>query len=336
MGEEVLFDVATLPGTAIVVLSRERALNCLTEPMVRAIAAKLVEWATDASVRRVVVVGAGPKAFCAGGDIKRMAVAAHSGDLSGCNAFFAAEYALDEAFGRFEAETGKTIVALVGARICMGGGVGVSVHGRCVVVSPGARFAMPETAIGFCPDVGATYWLAAAPGRMGEYLATTGATFGAADAVWLGWAAVSTKQCSGTTQEAVELGRIADADHAGDTRAAVAAMFPADAEGEAPLAILAAGIDRIFALPSVGEIEAALAAEPAEWAAHALGVLGGRSALSKRAALRMVRQARDEAMDVEACLRMEHGVGSHIIQEPDFYEGVRVSTLRAELPACCY
>ena len=75
---------------------------------------------------------------------------------------------MNGAFGRFEAETGKPIVALVGPRICMGGGVGVSVNARRTVVSPGARFAMPETAIGFCPDVGATHWLAAAPGRAGE------------------------------------------------------------------------------------------------------------------------------------------------------------------------
>ena len=109
--EQILFDDTTQPGTGIVVLARERALNCLTTHMVTALAARLRAWAADGAVRRVVLVGAGPKAFCAGGDIKAIAVAAHAGDLATCNAFFTAECGATALEGGRAAPTADTSTA---------------------------------------------------------------------------------------------------------------------------------------------------------------------------------------------------------------------------------
>ena len=166
-----------------IVLNRPKALNALDIGMIRACTVALRKWQDDPHIHAVVIEGAGDRAFCAGGDIR--AVRQHHlenrPDLA--EAFFSEEYALNYLIATYP----KPYIALVDG-ICMGGGIGVSVHGAYRVASENAVFAMPETAIGFLPDIGATYFLPRLPGRLGLYLALTGTRMVGADAVHAGFA----------------------------------------------------------------------------------------------------------------------------------------------------
>ena len=164
-------------------LNRPRVLNTLTLDMVRTFAGTLEDFRDDPHVHAVVVEGAGDRAFCAGGDIRALRDGQLSGDRSGVEAFFREEYALNLMISAYP----KPYVALIDG-ICMGGGIGVSVHGPYRVATEHAMFAMPETAIGFFPDIGGTFFLPRLPGQLGVYLGLTGLRTTGADAVHAGFA----------------------------------------------------------------------------------------------------------------------------------------------------
>ncbi|MBV9248372.1 MAG: enoyl-CoA hydratase/isomerase family protein, partial [Acetobacteraceae bacterium] len=165
-----------------ILLNRPQTLNALDLPMIHAITAALREWQDEPHVHVVVIEGAGERAFCAGGDIRALRQHHLEGDHGPIEAFFTHEYALNQMIGTYP----KPYVALIDG-ICMGGGIGVSVHAPYRVATEHAMFAMPETAIGFLPDIGATYFLPRLPGRIGFYLGLTGARVIGADAVHAGF-----------------------------------------------------------------------------------------------------------------------------------------------------
>ena len=166
-----------------ILMNRPKALNALDIGMIRGIATALEQWRNDPHVHAVVIEGAGERAFCAGGDIIAVRQASMERRHQDVEAFFAEEYALNAEIAAYP----KPYIALIDG-ICMGGGIGVSVHGAYRVASEHAMFAMPETAIGFFPDVGASYFLPRLPGSIGMYLALTGARVLGADAVHSGLA----------------------------------------------------------------------------------------------------------------------------------------------------
>ncbi|MFD4242379.1 enoyl-CoA hydratase/isomerase family protein [Streptomyces sp. NPDC058525] len=167
---------------AYVTLNRPKALNALTHPMVLRIDQALAAWRDDPSVETVVIDGAGERGLCAGGDIRAIHEDARTGGTASAD-FWRDEYRLNARIARYP----KPYVALMDG-IVMGGGVGVSAHGTVRIVTERTRVAMPETGIGFVPDVGGTYLLALAPGELGTHLALTGAAVGAADALLCGLA----------------------------------------------------------------------------------------------------------------------------------------------------
>lgn len=181
--DEVLFERR---GTlAHIVLNRPRALNALTHGMVLAIAAKLEEWAHDERVRTVLLTGAGDRGLCAGGDIVAMYRDATGGDGSAAERFWRDEYAMDARIAAYP----KPFVAIMDG-VVLGGGVGVSAHAAHRVVTERSTVGMPETTIGYIPDVGGTWLLARAPGELGTYLALSGTSVGPGDAIALGLADV--------------------------------------------------------------------------------------------------------------------------------------------------
>ncbi|NTU59753.1 MAG: enoyl-CoA hydratase/isomerase family protein, partial [Deltaproteobacteria bacterium] len=169
---EILFDLRG--ASAVATLNRPAALNSLTLGMIRGLAERLPDWAADPAVRVLVLRGAGERAFCAGGDVVALWRAALAGDPILTDAFFREEYRLDRDLARFP----KPQVSLWDG-VVMGGGVGLSIYGSHRVVTERTVFAMPETAIGFFCDVGASWFLPRLPGRLGLYLALTGARLGA-------------------------------------------------------------------------------------------------------------------------------------------------------------
>ncbi|HLJ21114.1 MAG TPA: enoyl-CoA hydratase/isomerase family protein, partial [Stellaceae bacterium] len=247
----------------IVTLNRPKALNTLSLAMYRVMDPKLLEWGRDPSVRAILVRGAGDRAFCAGGDVRAIYDArAHPQDRPGDYKadFFREEYRLIERVHRFP----KPYVALMDG-IAMGGGMGVSVNGSHRVATERSLCAMPEVHIGLFPDVGATRYLNRCPGRIGLYLALTGARIKAADMIYAGFAThyVRHEQVAALTEALA-----ATAWRAGEERAqvdAVLARFHESAR-DPPLATLRPQIDRCFGGGSVEMILDALAKERTDWA----------------------------------------------------------------------
>lgn len=158
-----------------ITFTREKTLNALSRNMAQAIHAALQDWRDDPDVALVVIDAEGERAFCAGGDIAAVWRAAIAGDHSVGRRFFADEYRMNAAIADFP----KPIVAFMQGFV-MGGGVGVGGHASHRIVGDSTQIAMPEAGIGLIPDVGGSWLLSRAPGRIGEYLALTGARIGAA------------------------------------------------------------------------------------------------------------------------------------------------------------
>ncbi len=286
-------------------MNRPKALNAIDLPMIRAMTRILLQWRDDPSVQLVIVEGAGDRAFCAGGDIVELRANAMAGRTDAVEAFFSEEYELNKLIAAYP----KPYVALIDG-VCMGGGIGVSIHGPYRVASEHAMFAMPETIIGFFPDIGGSYFLPRLPGELGAYLGLTGARVRGADAVRAGFATHYVPRA-----RLAELSTALAADGAG-ALGAFAETLPAGT-----LAGERAAIDRCFAGDCVPAIAARLAAEGSAWAAAALKLL---SQVSPSACVWSLRALRAGAgMDLAACLAMELRMTRVITRHPDFIEGVR-------------
>jgi enoyl-CoA hydratase len=288
-----------------VLLNRPRVLNTLTLDMVRAFTRALEDFRDDPHVHAVVVEGAGDRAFCAGGDIRALRDGHLAGDRLAIEAFFREEYDLNSMISTYP----KPYVALIDG-ICMGGGIGVSVHGPYRVATELAMFAMPETAIGFFPDIGGTFFLPRLPGQLGVYLGLTGLRTTGANAVHAGFAThfTSHEKLPALSAALAEIG------------VAALARF---AEPLPPwsLAPHVAAIDHCFGADTVGEIAARLAAEPDGWAEAALKTLRTVSPTALAFTLEAFRRGANltlkDALDAE--LRLTRTTMAY----PDFAEGVR-------------
>ncbi|MEP7295928.1 MAG: enoyl-CoA hydratase/isomerase family protein [Burkholderiales bacterium] len=182
-------DTERIGRAGLITLNRPAALNALTLPMIRQLRAAFDAHVTDPAVQVIVLRSASPKAFCAGGDMRRIRELSLAGQFDEIASFFTEEYALDLAI----AECPKPYVSLIDG-IAMGGGLGLSVHGRHRVATEHAQMAMPETAIGFIPDVGASHFLSKLEPAIGMWLALTGARVKADEAVAIGLATQLTRR----------------------------------------------------------------------------------------------------------------------------------------------
>ncbi|MGX1305968.1 enoyl-CoA hydratase [Amorphus suaedae] len=306
MSDEVVFE--RHGHTGLVILNRPKALNALTHEMVRAMYATLNEWANDPLLRQVIVTAAGDRAFCAGGDIRYIWGTGRERHAEAVS-FFRDEYRLNVLIKRFP----KPYIALIDG-ICMGGGVGVSVHGSHRVATERTVFAMPETGIGFFPDVGGSYILSRMPAHSGMYAGLTAARLGQADCLWAGLATHAVESASlGGIKERLLAGAELEKTLA---EASVALEL-------SPLQELESEIAHFFAKPSLEEILTALAGADAgmSWARETLRTLRERAPSSLAITFNEIRLARD--LSFEECMAMEYRIVSRILQHDDFYEGVR-------------
>jgi enoyl-CoA hydratase len=304
---EILFEVRGRAG--IITLNRPKALNALTLGMVRQLHPRLVAWANDAAIDRVVIRAAGEKAFCAGGDIRQLHDWGRARDGRALD-FYREEYRLNAYIKRYP----KPYVALIDG-IVMGGGVGVSVHGSHRIAGSRTVFAMPETGIGLFPDVGGTWFLPRLPGSLGTYLALTGARLGRSEAVWSGIATAA----AGSDAFADILAALCGP---GDTDALLA-PFAAPAEA-APVRALMPVIDRCFSADSVEEVLERLDRERgdhAEWAQKTIATMRSKSPVSQKIALRQMRLGAQSSF--EDCMRIEYRIVSRVLAGHEFFEGVR-------------
>jgi enoyl-CoA hydratase len=285
-------------------LNRPKALNALNHEMVGLIDQALDRFAADPTVTAVLLTGEGERALCAGGDLRSL----YDNPTDAAAPFWRDEYRLDSRISRYE----KPFVAVMDG-ITMGGGVGLSGHAAHRIVTERSRVAMPETGIGYLPDVGGTWLLPRAPGELGTYLGLTGAQIGAADAILCGMADAMVPSASLPDLIAALCG--------GEAVEAVIARLAQD-PGPAPLAAHQAVIDRCFAFDMVDEILAALAADGSEFATETKATLLTKSPSSLVLTLCLLRLGRG-APNLEACLEREFHASLALLEEGDFREGIR-------------
>ena len=313
----VLFEVSGHAG--VITLNRPPALNALTLAMVEDMSATLHRWADDDAVRHVVIRASGDKAFCAGGDIRALYDWGRAKDPMVFR-FFRGEYLLDTMIKRYP----KPYVALVDG-IVMGGGVGVSVHGSHRVASERLVFAMPETGIGFFPDVGGTYFLPRLPGEAGMYFGLSGERCRTSDALYAGIATHHVPSARlGELTQALTL--------SGDVDECLQ-RFAAE-PSPAKLSQQQSDIGRHFGRDSVEAILAGLDADASDWAQKTAATLRSKSPTSLKVAFRQLREGRKR--DFEECMHLEYRIVHRIVGGHDFYEGTRAVVIdKDQKPRWC-
>ena len=302
---------------AHITLNRPKAINALTRAMVLRMSAALEEWAHDDSVQTIVLTGAGERGLCAGGDIRAVREAVISGRPRDAAAFWRDEYVLNHAISRYVERYAKPYVAIMDG-IVMGGGVGVSAHGDVRVVTERSLVAMPETGIGFVPDVGGTYLLSRAPGETGTHLALTGMPVGAADAVLCGLA--------DHFVPSADLPAFTAALATDDVPTALAAYTAPLPETGAEFVRHRAWIDECYAADTVEEIIERLNSHGDEAAKLTADLILTKSPTSLKVTLAAIRRAR-ELPDLAHVLEQEFLISCTSLTAPDLAEGVRAQVI---------
>jgi enoyl-CoA hydratase len=289
-------------------LNRPKALHALTKEMCSAMTEALVAWRSDPAVEAVLIDHSEGRGFCAGGDV-RMLAESGSTDGAEARAFFFVEYRLNHLLFTYA----KPTIAFMDG-ITMGGGVGISQPCRFRIATENTRFAMPETAIGLFPDVGGGWYLSRLPGRVGHYLALTGARLDGAECHHLGLAThyIPSAALAGVKQRvAAEPERI-------EAILAEAIVTP-------PTPRIAAHMDRInaaFASDHLEDVLAALEADGSDWARSELEGLSRKSPQACKVSLRLLLDGA-KMQDFADEMRQEYAVAAHVVQRHDFTEGVR-------------
>jgi enoyl-CoA hydratase/carnithine racemase len=298
-------------GCGVITLNRPQALNAVTNAMTRAIEAALAAWEQDPGVKTVILRAAGGKAFCAGGDIKRLYELGKAGRYDEQLTFYREEYHLNRRMQLYP----KPIVALLDG-IVMGGGAGLAMHCSHRVAGDQYTFAMPEVAIGLFPDVGATYFLSRLPGNAGTYLALTAGRADVADAVAIGLvkAYVPSAKLAELTERLI----------AGEAPDAVIASLRADPPSASKMMEYANFIKLCFAPPTVdailGEIDEAGYAGM-DFATQTYDAIARQSPTCLAIALRQMQIG--PKFELDEVIKLEYRLMTRMMRSADFYEGVR-------------
>jgi len=292
-------------------LNRPKAINALSHAMVLAMTEALDDWAGDDAITCVVVDGAGERGLCAGGDVRLFYQDARTGGSASVG-FWADEYRLNSLIAHYP----KPYVALMDGLV-MGGGVGISAHGSVRVVTERSRVGMPETGIGFVPDVGGTWLLSRMPGQTGTHAALTGASLSAADAIAGGLA----DHLVPTARLSELVGLLVEGTPPVDAVAALA--VPAGAGG---LAGARGWIDVCYAAETVAEIVDRLRAHSDASAAAAADEIAAKSPTALTVTLAALRRAAALA-DLDTALVQEFRISVACLRQHDLAEGVRAQII---------
>ncbi len=274
--------------------------------------AALRVWIDDDAVDLVVIDALGDKAFCAGGDIAALYATGIRGDFAFGRRFWRDEYRLNA----YLAEYPKPVVAFMQGFV-MGGGVGIGCHASHRVVDDATRIAMPECGIGLVPDVGGSYLLARAPGRLGEYLGLTGARMGVGDAIYAGFA--DSYIARPRWNDLIEL-----LEASGDVSQVVAHSQ------EPPVAAMSAQqaqIDSCFGADGLGAIANALGKITGGMAEMAVKAIAYNSPLSMACTAKIMQILRSDAVNVRTALDLEYRFTYRSMQSGDFLEGIRAQII---------
>jgi len=297
----------------LITLTRPQALNALNQPMINALHQQLTEWESANHIKAVVIRAAEGRAFCAGGDVRSVYERKLKHDSNLTN-FFRDEYTLNRCIHDYE----KPYIALIDG-IIMGGGAGISIHGSHRVASDRMLFAMPETAIGFYPDVGMTYILARLPHQIGYYLGLTGARILLSDCI-----------ATGLIDHHVKGDRFPDLIYAladtsfdvdeHETITNVIKSFSVPAENSTLLQ-QSDVIEKCFSEKTIEKIIHALENTGDNKWNEVASLLKTKSPTSLKVTLHALQEA--ENLDFDEAIQMEFRLSSQFLQGHDFFEGVR-------------
>jgi enoyl-CoA hydratase/carnithine racemase len=303
-------------GWGIVTLDRPKALNALTSEMCVAIDAQLRDWATDDGVAAILVEGEGDRAFCAGGDIRWLAETAKR-DPAEAATFFRKEYRLNNLIADYD----KPYIALIDG-ICMGGGVGLSCMADRRIMTERSKWAMPECGIGLIPDVGASYALNRLKGGTGMFLALTGTRMSGADCLS---AEIATNLIADDALAATRQALL-EADLSGDALGAIDRAIGAHNPTEPGSFVHSMrDIDQHFSsVTSIQELKRSLAEMGGAFGQGCLDQMAPGSPTSQVLTLRLLKDAPGSFAE---CIAREFCVTAHLLEGPDFLEGVRAQII---------
>jgi enoyl-CoA hydratase len=292
----------------VAVLERQEALNALTRDMIQALSLQLLAWRDDPEVAAVLIEAAPGRAFCAGGDVRHIYELGKSGRVDEAAEFYREEYRLNWRIFRYP----KPYIAFLDG-ITMGGGAGVSIHGSHRLADASLMFAMPETGIGFIPDVGSSYFLSRLPDRLGFYLGLTANSIGIGDAMAAG---LVTQAVARSDFDAV-IASLADRKN---VEKAIAPFARKPEPG-----LLAPHRRRIatFSGSSVEAVLERLDRDGSDFAIQTAQIMRTRSPTSLKLVFRQLHEA--EKLSLNQCLAMEFRLALRVLQHHDFREGVRAA-----------
>ncbi|XP_077393683.1 3-hydroxyisobutyryl-CoA hydrolase, mitochondrial [Festucalex cinctus] len=311
---EVLLEKVGRAG--VITMNRPKVLNALNLTMIRSIYPQLKKWEGDSDTDLVIIKGAGGKAFCAGGDVRAITAAAKVGDpLS--QVFFREEYILNNAIGTCR----KPFVAFIDG-ITMGGGVGLSVHGRFRVATERTMFAMPETALGLFPDVGGGYFLPRLRGKLGLFLALTGFRLRGRDVHAAGIAThfVHSNKMSDLENELLSLSS-PSAENISKVLDSFHKESGLDCDQPFVLDKHMSDIDRLFNSSSMEGVMHNLKADGSQFAKKQMETLSKMSPTSLKLTFRQLQLG--ATLSLQDVLVMEYRLSQACMRGIDFHEGVR-------------
>jgi enoyl-CoA hydratase len=306
VSDDVLISVEQ--GVGRIRLNRPKAIHALTTQMCEAMSAALLQWLHDPAVELVIIDHAEGRGFCAGGDVVMLARSGNE-DASDARHFFFAEYRLNHLLFTYS----KPTIAIMDG-ITMGGGVGISQPCEFRIATENTRLAMPETGIGLFPDVGGGWYLSRLNGRVGQFMALTGARLDGAECHYLNLATHYVEQAG--LEELVE--RVIKAPERAKGALGAASNYVPDAKIEANLP----QITRLFASDRLEDVLAALEAEDSDWAQSELATLRTKSPLSCKVSLRLLAEGAHRASFADE-MTAEYALAGRVVRTHDFREGVR-------------
>ena len=292
----------------IIGLDRPQAMNALDLSMVKDIAAALDKFEDDRDIERIILRSNHGRAFCAGGDLRRIYHLTSAGFYNEAEHFFQTEYTLNLRIASYP----KPYISLIDG-MCMGGGLGLSMHGKYRITSEHAVFAMPETSIGFIPDVGGSYFLPKMPYRAGYWMGLTGARVQNFDAHALG---LSTHMSHSST-----FAEIFDVlCHSKGSTDQVIEKYCGVLGYQTSVLNLVSSI-QCFEQPTLCSISDCLANAKSPEAKHAQAALRSASPRSLQETITLLK--RGTGATLETCLAREFKAVQRAIRHPDLAEGVR-------------
>ena len=317
MSDDITFSQRGKCG--LITLDRPPYLNALTPYMITVMSDQLCEWGDDTSIKYVLVKSSSEKAFCAGGDIKHIY---ESGIDDPQTDFFRQEYLLNGLIHNYS----KPYISLIDGLV-MGGGVGISYHGSHCIAGDNLVFAMPETGIGFFPDIGSSYFLSRLPGYFGVYLGLTGTRLSAKESVDIG---LSTHYCPSSRLSSLEELLCSD-DVPDDPSSIISEFCEYTGSSTDSLHIDQVRVERVFSQKSIDAIYESLTSivssndSDSDWAREILGTLRSKSPVSLHLAHRLLSQA--SYLSIEDCLQLEYRLAYHLLRQQNFYEGIRAAVI---------